>query len=659
MPVFDIIKLFNYGFIRKKIFQREVEASYYSNRKFRLPVIPKIKTDNIGSFKSEYPFRFFKNKEEFNQSARILEKIELKDEIISLADKIYENTFYLNGEEIDLGDIITWNKDYISGFQWKNDLLWRTDPFNTPIGVDIKNAWEVSRFHQGIALGKAFLLTDDEKYTGKFISLINDFRENNPFCASVNWVDSSEVAIRLVNAIYALSFFIDSPLIDETFINDFRDLILFHSIFIENNLDYSYHRGSGYLLNLLGLAAAGVLFNNHHYGIKNINFAFQSFEQEIRSQITDDGISYEQSVPYHLVSLETLYLSKIILEKEGKLFSEGFNHLLSQMFEAQYNYLRADGSVPQLGDSISSRIITPCLVDNKLDYSTPIAVGAYLFSVEKYKTIYPGGTAELLLLFGPGFSEEYSAIKTEVIDKRSKGGFKGGHYFLRNREVEIFVDGGEIGRHGFGAPGHNDIFSFEVVYKGKQFIVDTGTYSFYAHPVIRNNLRSVRSHNTVFVDDIQISEFDGAFKMKGSDITRPKLLDWQSNNEEDILAIQHFAYIKLPDPVICKRTFHLFKEGNILKIKDELFGGLEHHIKAKFHFHPDVFVEKIENNHFSATRDNARIEIKFFTPSDYFYSSVQEADYSFRYGKLEKTKRIAIHLKEKFPTFIVTEILFL
>jgi hypothetical protein len=147
--------------------------------------------------------------------------------------------------------------------------------------------------------------------------------------------------------------------------------------------------------------------------------------------------------------------------------------------------------------------------------------------------------------------------------------------------------------------------------------------------------------------------------MKGSDITRPKLLDWQSNNEEDILAIQHFAYIKLPDPVICKRTFHLFKEGNILKIKDELFGGLEHHIKAKFHFHPDVFVEKIENNHFSATRDNARIEIKFFTPSDYFYSSVQEADYSFRYGKLEKTKRIAIHLKEKFPTFIVTEILFL
>jgi hypothetical protein len=659
MPVFDIIKMFNYSFIRKKIFRREVEASFYSNRKFRLPVIPKIKPENISSFKANYPFRFFKNTEEFNLAARILEKIEPKDEIISLADKILSNQFYLNGEETDLGDSITWNKDYVTGFKWENNLPWKTDPFNTKIGVDIKNVWEVSRFHQGIALGKAYLLTNDEKYTQKLISLINDFSENNPFCASVNWIDSSEAAIRLVNVIYSLSFFIDSPFVDETFVNDFRDFILYHSIFIENNLDYSHHRGSGYLLNLLGLAAAGVLFNNHHYGIKNINFAFHSLEQEIRDQISDDGISYEQSVPYHLISLETFYLSKIILEKEGKLFSEGYNHLLSQMFEVQYNYLRDDKSVPQAGDAISSRIITPGLIDNILDYSTPVAVGAYLFSMETYKTLFPEGTPELLLLFGPGFRDKYSAIKTEPPDKRSKGYFKGGHYFLRSRDVEIFVDGGEIGRNGYGAPGHNDIFSFDLVYKGKQFISDPGTYSFFAHPIIRDNLRSVREHNTVFIDDMQISEFDGAFKIKGGDITRPKLLEWKSNNEEDILAIQHYAYIKLPDPVICKRTFHLFKEGNIFKIKDELFGGAEHHIKAKIHFHPSVLVKKIENNHFSAERDNIRMEIKFHTPSDYFYSSVQEADYSSRYGKLEKTKRIAIHLKEKFPTFFVTDIILL
>ena len=624
MPFFDFIKSFNYNFIRKKIFRREVEASHYSKRKFRLPALPKIKSDLIDTFKAEYPFRFSNNSDEFRLAAQVLANIEPVNEIITLACKFLDNKFFLYGVEIDLGDKIIWSKDYISGFQWENNLVWKTDPFNTKMGVDIKNAWEVSRFHQGIALGKAYLLTGDEVYTQKFISLMKDFTENNPFCATVNWTDSSEVAIRMVNAIYSLSYFIDSSLIDEKFINDFRDFILYHSVFIENNLDYSRYRGSSFIINLLGLAASGLLFNNHHYGIKNINFAFQSLEQEIRAQISVDGISYEQSVPYHLLSLESFYLNKIILEKAGKHFSQGYNNLLTKMFEVQFNYLRDDNSVPQVGDSVSSRIITPCLIDNKLDYSTPVAVGAYLFGDEAYKSLFPEGSSELLLLFGPGFLEKYSLLKSEKPCKGSKAYFKGGHYMLRSRNVDIFVEGGEIGRNGFGAPGHNDIFSFDLVYKNILFIADPGSYSFYPHPIIRNNLRSVRGHNTFFVDDMQISEFDGMFKIKGGDITHPILLDWKSNNEEDILSIQHYAYIKLADPVICKRSFNLLKERNIFRIKDELFGGTEHHIKAKIYFHPDVLVEKIENNHFSAVRDNIRIEIKFSTPSDYFYTSVQE-----------------------------------
>jgi hypothetical protein len=658
MPVFDLVRMFNYSFFRKRIFRREVEASYYSNRKFHLPVIPGIKRDNTDNFKKEFPFRFFKDTEELEKAKHLLAKVESEVEIISAACKIAENKFFLNGEEIDLGETIDWNKDYISGFQWEKNLFWKTDPFKTPLGVDIKNAWETGRFHQGIFLGKAYLLTGDEKYTEHFIRLFNDFRNKNPFCTGVNWIDSSEVAIRLLNVIYSMSFFITSPLVNEVLINDFRDFVLYHSVFIENNLDYSKYRGSSFLMNLLGLAAAGVLFRRHHYGIKNINFAFFNLEQEIRAQVSEDGISYEQSIPYHLNSLDTLYHSKIILEKAGKAFSTGFNMLLGNMFEAQYNYLRSDNSVPQLGDTISSRILPMNLSDINLDYSSPLAVGAYLFDDEKYKSVFPDGTAELIFLFGPGYIKKYSALKTELPDRRSKGFVKGGHYFLRGKEIDIFAEVGEIGRQGTGAPGHNDIFTFNLSYKGKQFIVDSGTYSFFADPVLRTQFRSIRCHNSVFIDDKQISEFDGPFKIKG-DLTRPKILEWKSNNEEDILSVQHYAYLNLSDPVICKRTFHLYKEMKLLKIKDELFGGDEHHINAKIHFHPSVTIEKIGNDHYHIERDGIEMEIKFHTPSDYFYSSVQEADYSPRYGKLMKTKRINIHLKEKFPSFFVTEIIML
>jgi hypothetical protein len=639
-----LIKMLNYSYIRKKIFRREVEASFYSNRKFHLPVVPKIKESRIEEFKKEYPFRFFDDIHEFDTAKLLLENFEDKYKIISFADKILENKFELYGDEIDLGEKISWNKDYISGYEWENMIYWKFKTNKEVPGSDVKNVWEIARFHQGISLGKAYLLTGDEKYTEKFIKLFNSFRLSNPFCASVNWIDSSEAAIRLVNIIYSFAFFIDSSLINEIFINDFRDFALYHSVFIENNLDYSRYRGSSYLINLLGLAFAGVLFKEHYYGKKNMIFAFHNLEQEIRSQISEDGISNEHSIPYHLINLECFYLSKIILENSGHEFSEGYNKLLEKMFYAQFQYVRPDKSVPQIGDAISSKILPFNLNFSEIDNSSCLSVGALLFNDGKYKSIFPHGTSELLFLFGPEFLQNYSIIEIELPDKRSIGLGKGGNYFLKGKEVNVFVQAGEIGWHGENNPAHSDIFTFDLFYKGLHFIIDPGTYSIYADPEMHNRLRSIRRHNSVYIDDLLI------------DHAHPKLLEWKSNNDEDVLSLENYAYIKLPDPVICKRTFNLNKENNTLKIKDELIGGTEHHGNANIHFSPSVLVVKTGENHFSAKVDDKEIEVKFHYSSDYFNSSIREVEYSPRYGKQGKTKKISIHIKDKFPSFFITEI---
>jgi hypothetical protein len=642
-----LIKKLNYSFLRKKIFRREVEASFYSNRKFHLPVVSKIKEGKIEEFKKEFPFRFFNDIDEYNTAKMLLGNFEQKSEIISFADKILENKIDLYGDEIDLGETVSWNKDYVTGYEWENNLYWKFDPYKTSPGSDIKNAREIARFHQGISLGKAYLLTDDEKYTVKFKDLFNSFRLSNPFCAGVNWTDSAEAAIRLINVIYSLSFFIDSSLIDEIFINDFRDFTLYHSVFIENNLDYSKHRGSGYLINLLGLAAGGVLFRDHYYGKKNLNFAFNNLEQEIRSQVTEDGISNEHSIPYHLLNLESFYLSKIIVEKSGNIFSEGYNKILEKMFYVQFQYLRSDNSVPQVGDSISSSILPFNTKYSEIDYSSPLAVGALLFNKGEYKSMFPHGTSELLFLFGTDFLQSYSVVQIELSDRRSIGLNSGGQYFLKGKDLNVFVQGGESGTQGVGIRAHSDIFSFDLFYKESQFIIDPGTYSLFADPELHERLRSIRRHNSVYIDDLVI------------DLAHPKLLEWKSNNDEDILSMQHYAYIKIPDPVICKRTFHLNKESNSFKIKDELIGGTEHHANANIHFHPSVLLKKTDENQYSAVIDNKAIEIKLHSPSDYFNSSIREVEYSPRYGKADKTNKISIQLKDKFPSFFITEIILL
>ncbi|MDR3667056.1 MAG: hypothetical protein P4L35_09450, partial [Ignavibacteriaceae bacterium] len=101
------------------------------------------------------------------------------------------------------------------------------------------------------------------------------------------------------------------------------------------------------------------------------------------------------------------------------------------------------------------------------------------------------------------------------------------------------------------------------------------------------------------------------------------------------------------------------KEILNLKIKDELIGGAEHLVNANIHFHPSVLLEKIGDNHYFASHQDSTIEIKLHTPSAYFNSSIREVEYSPRYGKLGKTKKISIHSKDKFPSFFITEIIFL
>lgn len=653
----DFAKKINFNF-RKRLFRREVETTFYSNKKFSLPRISSAKGEVPGHFKTSYPLSFIASSDEIKLVRNELLRLESKEQILAYADIILENKFLLYGEEISIGEKVNWSKDYISGYEWSKELTWKKDYFSFPKGTDIKNVWELGRFNQAILLGKAYLISSDEKYVSKYKELFYSFLNENPFCASVHWTDSSEVSIRLINFAFAFSFFLYSPGIDDKFINDFRDAVLQHSVFIENNLHYKFNRGSCYLLNLLALSVTGILFKENHYGIKLVNFAFSNLEFEIRNQVHKDGVTFEQSLQYHAISLEAFYLAKIIRERNGGSFSGGYDEILYDMFEVHSNYLRDDFSLPQIGDSVTGRIVPFNVNDMKLNFAYPLAMGAFLFNEGMFKRSSPEGSAELLFLFGLEYKKKYDSLPKARPFFDSKGYSDGGHYIIRTPQMHLFIEAGEIGNRGEGAPGHNDIFSFDLFYNHKEFIVDPGTYSFYADPEIRNRLRSVRSHNSVSIDNELLTKFDGLFKIK-DDLTKPKILEWKSDNEEDTLTIQHYAYTRFVDPVICKRTFKFMKYKNILKIKDEIFGGADHTASANLIFNPDVQLNMLSENVYSASIGSDKIELRMSSPSDYFFTSVQDTEYSSRYGKLDKTKKISIYLKDKLPAFFITEIILL
>jgi len=62
---------------------------------------------------------------------------------------------------------------------------------------------------------------------------------------------------------------------------------------------------------------------------------------------------------------------------------------------------------------------------------------------------------------------------------------------------------GSIGQNGNGGHAHNDNLSFELNVKGRDFIVDGGSYLYTPLPKIRNQFRSTSAHNTLAIDGLE------------------------------------------------------------------------------------------------------------------------------------------------------------
>jgi len=646
------LKLFDSNYVKEKIFRHEIEDLFSKGKNYALPKVKYATKESLDSFKKNFLFCFCAGNSAADFSAW-LKQIENSSNTISSADELIENVFtFFNGEKFSIGEKINWNTDYKSKFSWAEDLSWKINYLNFPQGVDPEYAWHLGRFEFGFILAKAYLLTSNEKYLQKYLDYLSEFSSTAKYCTGIQWCKSSEVSIRLINFLLSFGLVIHSPLINETVINSFIRLILLHAVYIENNLEVKIFRGYEYLLNLLSLGMVGVLFNDTQYGKRNLKFAFAELEQEIRSQVDKDGVSIHQSVSYHELIIKIFYLAEKYLQQPVKKFSDGYRMILKKLFLVQKEYLRKNGTLPAIGDDLN---FTLAPFNQSKSNSDVLAIGAVLFSDAGLKIEGQNLTAEVLFLYGIKSAEVYYSLPVFETEIKSIGFLSGGHFISRKENVEIFIEAGEIGNKGGGAPGHNDTFTFELYYKNKPIIVDPGTYSFYADPILRNQLRSVKRHNTFYIDNKLLAEFEGSFKIK-EDFTKPKILDWQTSETEDLLSVQHHAYARLFDPVIIKRTFHFQKDKNVLRIKDEFYGGAEHQISGNITFHPDVLISRTDANDFLAVNNDAEVQISIKSSADKTSVKILSAEYSKCYGALAQTKRIFINSIDRLPCFIITEI---
>lgn len=507
-----------------------------------------------------------------------------------------------NGESIlraadgCIGEPLIWNVDSKSRYAWNPKAHYRNIRLAPASGVDIKSPWERSRFHDCVFLGLAYRLTREEKYPQEFARRVTDWIAQNPCPYGVNWTNAMEAGIRTINWTFAFYLMRDSRAVTPAVTLELLTSLAAHAAFIRSNLEYREAWVQGkrrrlnsnhYLCNLTGLLYVALLFPDLHL-TEDRDFARSEIETELFEQTHSDGVDYEHSTSYHRFVLEGFLTAFLLLKENGYEVSAAAEERLRRMQAFASSSMHPDGTVPQIGDNDSGRIL-------------PIE----------------------LLSVSPAV--ESAAFR------------EGGFYSMRGRKSHVAVSAATVGMHGFGSHSHNDVLSFEYWHGGQAWIVDPGTYVYLPDPDARNWFRSTEAHNSVRVDAQEINPFHSEAIFQMVHRAGVRVHKWEAGTDLDVLEAEHTGYERLSNGVRHRRRFEFHKSTAVLAFHDSFEGKGEHLYEWFFQVPPRVEV-RLENATFTLSNGVQAVRLHF--KCDGAELSIIEGWYSPRYGTREPATRL-------------------
>lgn len=511
------------------------------------------------------------------------------------AEEYVNGNFDFLGEKVQFED---WHS--VEGVRWPSDISpGKINYFGTDRRGDIKYIWELNRMQFLPLVGKAFFLTGDEKFAKCVLSYIDTWIDQNPYFKGVNWMEGIEAAIRIYSWIFSYYFILDSKSLDSTFNDKILKSIYQHAKFIKNfNSDKWIINNNHIVSELSALILIGLSFPQFKESKDWIDFAIHKLKKEIVSQVFEDGFLWEHSLGYHKFVTELLAFAVILLKKNDHHIPKIILVKLEKMFECLNLTSMKNGKIPIIGDEDQAKVIKLCFEDyDKL--SEILSIGNALFERDYFGLV---NDSELVFwLFGgekkitSKFYGNDSCFK--VFNDSGYGLFKTKNsylFFCTSAQKEKYLHAGHR---------HLDMLSFVYERNGEYFIVDPGTYTYFADDVIRNKFRGISMHNNITIDGNNPVDLSGLFEFYPR--PRAKLVDYGTKNKSlNYIWASHSGY----DPLIHHRVVVQFQDGFVLY--DFVDGDSKgHKFESYFHLHPEVNILRNNGKNVVLKKNNERVFI--------------------------------------------------
>jgi len=340
---------------------------------------------------------------------------------------------------------------------------------------DIKFVWEPARFGWAFILGRAYHLTQEEKYAEAFWRYFEVFTESSPPYFGPHWMNGQEVAMRLLALIWAAQVFEAAPASRPARRQRLVEAIAAHAGRIPPTLIYARAQNNNHLvLEAAGLYAAGRALHHRPWQEMGWHWLNHSFQ----NQISPYGEYIQHSTNYHRLMLQTaLYVNTI----KGDDWPRATSLALARAAHWLFSMLDpASGRVPNLGANDGS-LLLPLSTTPFNDFRPTAQAAARAFLKMQMP---PGVWDELSLWLGLA-----PPAKTYEPQHSMSDNLRGPNSwaFLRASSFKSRLT-------------HMDQLHLDVWWRGLNIAQDAGTYSYNAAPPWDNPLTTTRVHNTVTVD---------------------------------------------------------------------------------------------------------------------------------------------------------------
>jgi uncharacterized heparinase superfamily protein len=416
-------------------------------------------------------------------------------------------------------------------------------------------SFKLNSFRWLLFLSDAYKSTGNEKYIEKGFEFIKDWHKQ---CGALiigdKW-NAYVIAERITNWIGFVS----------EYGNDSRKQEIASWIYpqakeLKDSMEYQL--GANHLLSeAKALVYAGFFLKDESLYRLGKSILFD----ECHEQFLQDGGHYEQSISYHVESLQQYFECYAVLKIQDDEDAEK----LALCMEAPYRFLNGmigvNGKIPLFNDSAYDYPF--------YDASDFLSTAEYI-----YETTPPNGKKG-------DYSRRWSWLKNRKLKiewdssiRYENTGFINYPFMVRGKSYSFFMDCGNNGPDYNLGHAHADALSILLYSEDKEILVDSGVFT-YMPSEDRNSCRSTKAHNTVEVDGKNSAEVWAAFRVAKRGHT--KLIEYSCNDGLRIKA-SHDGYAKcLADPVVHIREVKI-KDKQIV-VNDNLEYKDNHTAISRFH----------------------------------------------------------------------------